>query len=78
MDAPDDGSELFGDHTPLPDGSIAAHGFEALAGFDTDLSGSVSDADAAWTALRLWRDQDRVSVNPRAAPWSEAARGRNC
>ncbi len=59
---PDNGSELFGEHTPRPNGSNAAHGFEALADFDTNLDGFVAPEDAQWTSLGLWRDTDHNGI----------------
>ncbi|MFZ4650640.1 MAG: Ig-like domain-containing protein [Rubrivivax sp.] len=50
------GRELFGNATPGPDGTPAAHGFEALAALDSNRDGSIDAADEAWGALRLWRD----------------------
>ncbi|MDR1367229.1 MAG: hypothetical protein LBJ76_00735, partial [Candidatus Accumulibacter sp.] len=60
----DDGSELFGDHTPLNDGSgNAANGFAALAQEDSNADGLVNNQDAHWNDLRVWRDlnQDGIS-----------------
>ncbi|HVE72383.1 MAG TPA: hypothetical protein VNI54_13550 [Thermoanaerobaculia bacterium] len=59
---PDDGGELFGDHTRLRDGTVARHGFEALAEFDSDHDGVVSPADAQWSRLGLWQDRDHNGV----------------
>jgi len=52
----DDGTELFGNHTWLENGEKAANGFEALAEFDTNHDGQVNADDAAFDALRIWRD----------------------
>jgi len=64
----DDGTELFGDNTPLydVDGTItgkAADGFDALAQEDTNADGVVNSADANFANLRVWQDlnQDGVS-----------------
>ncbi|MGL1833013.1 calcium-binding protein [Rhodocyclaceae bacterium SMB388] len=64
----DDGTELFGDSTPLHDetGAVigrAVDGFDALAQQDTNGDGVVDVEDANWSALRVWRDlnQDGVS-----------------
>jgi hypothetical protein len=56
---PDDGSDLFGDHTLLADGQTARHGFEALAELDSNHDGSISAADERWPELRLWQDANR-------------------
>jgi hypothetical protein len=57
----DNGRELFGDSTPLADGTKAANGFVALAEFDTlalggNGDGQVDARDRVWPALLLWRD----------------------
>jgi hypothetical protein len=59
----DDGRELFGSMTRLPDGHTAQNGFEALRVLDTNHDGRITPADAAWSRLRLWSDanQDRRS-----------------
>ncbi|MDR1274802.1 MAG: putative Ig domain-containing protein [Candidatus Accumulibacter sp.] len=60
----DDGSELFGDHTPLYEGDgTAVNGFAALAQEDTNEDGLVDNQDANWNDLRVWRDlnQDGIS-----------------
>lgn len=56
---PDDGSELFGTSTLLRDGTRPAHGFIALAEFDSDGDAAVTPADRRWSDLRLWFDRDR-------------------
>jgi hypothetical protein len=55
----DNGTELFGDATPLPDGTTAADGFAALAPLDANGDGSVDAADPQFADLRLWRDLDQ-------------------
>lgn len=54
----DDGSELFGDHTKLADGTRARNGFEALGELDANRDGIVDSNDPAWSALILWFDED--------------------
>ena len=49
----DDGTELFGDSTPLPDGSRAINGFHALAHEDTNNDGRVDAADLRFADLRV-------------------------
>jgi|GEM_PF-1660142 len=53
-----DGGELFGNHTHLDNGQLAANGFDALAELDDNLDGRVDAQDAAFARLRLWRDDD--------------------
>ncbi len=53
----DSGAELFGNHTRLSDGSLAANGFAALAELDTNGDGIVNaDDGAAFASLRVWKD----------------------
>ncbi|WP_199930431.1 hypothetical protein [Sedimenticola thiotaurini] len=57
----DNGTELFGDSTPLLDenGEVvgnAADGFAALAAEDTNNDGNVDAGDANWDKLRVWQD----------------------
>jgi Ca2+-binding RTX toxin-like protein len=52
----DNGSELFGDSTPLYIGGKAADGFAALAQEDTNRDGIVNDEDAYYSQLRVWQD----------------------
>lgn len=53
------GGELFGSRTELADGSLARHGFAALAPLDTDGNGQLDAADPAFAQLVLWADFDR-------------------
>jgi hypothetical protein len=55
----DDGSELFGNTTPLAAGGHAEHGFVALAELDSNRDGLVSAADEAFSRLLLWFDANR-------------------
>lgn len=54
----DDGSELFGNHTPMLNGAVAHEGFEALAELDSNHDGVIDPADAAWPRLLVWVDGD--------------------
>jgi RTX calcium-binding nonapeptide repeat (4 copies) len=54
----DSGAELFGNNTALEDGQLAAHGFAALAMYDTNRDKRIDQNDAIWTKLRVWRDQN--------------------
>ncbi|CAH1208159.1 hypothetical protein PAECIP111893_02849 [Paenibacillus plantiphilus] len=58
-----DGTELFGDFTPLSDGTRAANGFAALADLDSNRDGKINAGDARFGELRVWRDlnQDGLS-----------------
>lgn len=64
----DDGRELFGNSTILPDGTTAGHGFEALAFFDRldqggNNDGQISASDLVWSSLQLWVDSSHDGVS---------------
>ncbi len=52
----DTGAELFGDFTPLPNGTLAPNGFAALAALDSNGDGILDANDPAFALLKLWRD----------------------
>ncbi len=54
----DNGSELFGNATPLRSGALAANGFVALAEFDDNQDLQIDSIDAAWAVLLLWTDRN--------------------
>jgi len=70
----DDGAELFGSMTRLPDGQRAKNGFAALAPFDADGDGWLTSRDPAFARLALWRDldQDRVSSPEELSPLADS------
>ena len=59
----DNGRELFGDSTIKSNGQTAVDGFDALADLDSNADGKISNLDAQFANLRLWRDlnQDGIS-----------------
>jgi hypothetical protein len=64
----DDGSELFGNHTTLADGSIALNGYMALADLDEwslggNGDGRIDSGDAAFLELRVWSDRNHNAVS---------------
>ena len=59
----DNGSELFGDHTPLSGGGYAADGFAALVQEDTNSDGKVDALDARFANLRVWRDTNQNGIS---------------
>jgi hypothetical protein len=59
----DDGSELFGNHTPLPSGTSAVNGFEALAQCDANHDGVIDGNDPVWSSLLLWTDLNHDGVS---------------
>lgn len=54
----DNGSELFGNYTPLRSGALAQNGFVALAEFDSNQDRVIDASDAAWQILLLWTDRN--------------------
>ncbi|MDD2949515.1 MAG: tandem-95 repeat protein, partial [Sulfuricurvum sp.] len=50
------GSELFGDHTKLIDGSLASDGYAAMAQYDSNSDGKIDSSDAHFNDLLLWKD----------------------
>lgn len=66
----DDGSELFGVGTTLPDGRRATDGFVALAAYDRvenggNADGFITNRDAVWRRLRLWIDVNHNGLSER-------------
>jgi hypothetical protein len=52
----DDGSELFGSNTVLPNGTIAKDGYQAIEAVDANSDGKIDSADPTMAALLLWTD----------------------
>lgn len=50
------GAELFGDQTPLRDGTIATNGFNALADLDVNGDGNIDISDSSYSQIKIWRD----------------------
>ncbi|MCU1245869.1 MAG: hypothetical protein JWN02_1779, partial [Acidobacteria bacterium] len=70
----DNGSELFGVGTVLPDGSKAKDGFEALRMYDQPAQGGNGDGvidsrDAVWNHLHLWVDADHDGICDPGETW---------
>ena len=66
-----DGTELFGDRTPLPDGTTARTGFEALATLDENGDGVVDALDGMFSSLKVWVDTngDGISTSDELSFW---------
>ena len=73
--AVDDGSELFGNATPLPNGTRATNGFVALAQYDDNQDGVIDKSDRIWNSLLLWldRNHDGISQPGELTPVSASA-----
>ena len=54
----DDGREIFGNNTLLPDGTLAPHGYAALSQYDSNHDGKIDGHDEIWEKLRVWRDKN--------------------
>jgi hypothetical protein len=61
----DDGSELFGNRTPLSTGGFAANGFEALKDLDGGDAGNgrIDARDPIYAELRVWLDRNHNGVS---------------
>jgi hypothetical protein len=53
-----DGSELFGSSTIMPDGTKAVDGYQALAQLDSNRDGVIDSSDAQFAQLGVWVDGD--------------------
>jgi len=52
----DNGSELFGDSTLMPNGQKATDGFQALRAFDSNNDGVINSSDKIYAELKVWKD----------------------
>jgi len=59
----DDGSELFGNATPLQNGQRASNGFTALADLDSNGDGVIDNNDPIWNSLLLWVDRNHDGIS---------------
>ncbi|MBX2986477.1 MAG: hypothetical protein KF802_01140 [Bdellovibrionaceae bacterium] len=57
--------ELFGDNTRGPDGLFATNGYKALAKYDDNGDGLITQEDAVFSKLRVWMDRDADGVAAR-------------
>ena len=59
----DSGKEIFGNHSVLPNGTAAAHGYAALAELDSNHDNLINQADELFSSLKVWQDinQDGIS-----------------
>ena len=73
----DNGTELFGDSTPLNAGGKAVDGFAALVDQDTNQDGKVNAQDANWNNLKIWRDLNQDGISQSAELSTLAALGIN-
>jgi hypothetical protein len=64
----DNGTELFGDSTPKPDGTTARDGFDALAIYDQPAYGGngnrvLDPGENIWSQLRIWIDSNHDGIS---------------
>ena len=57
------GAELFGDHTQLPNGSLAKDGWHALAEMDSNADGQINALDVNFDRLLLWVDANSNGIS---------------
>jgi hypothetical protein len=58
----DNGTELFGNFTPLASGNSASDGFEGLLQYDENHDGKIDRNDAAYNQLRVWMDDNQNGI----------------
>ena len=58
----DNGAELFGNNTRLPNGENAKNGFEALKQYDSNNDGILNEQDKIWSDLRVWQDSNSNAI----------------
>ncbi|MFC1835197.1 hypothetical protein ACFL2Q_10745 [Thermodesulfobacteriota bacterium] len=51
----DDGTEVFGNFTPLANGAMPSNGFQVLAQYDSNDDGKIDATDTIWSELKVWR-----------------------
>ncbi|MGG1950370.1 beta strand repeat-containing protein [Ralstonia solanacearum] len=56
------GAQLFGDARSLPNGSLAANGFQALAPLDSNADGHINANDTAFGKLAIWTDTNQDGI----------------
>lgn len=56
------GSELFGQYTPLRDGTLAESGFEALLDLDDNGDRIINKLDAGFQQLQVWQDANSNGI----------------
>jgi hypothetical protein len=59
----DGGQELFGIGTTLPSGEKASNGFDALAVYDDDADGRITQVDRIWARLLVWIDRNHDGLS---------------
>lgn len=61
----DNGTELFGDHTPVDGGGRPSNGYAALATYDKNNDNIINEEDEIYNELKVWRDtnSDGISQN---------------
>lgn len=57
------GSEMFGNNTPMLNGSIATNGYAALKSYDSNGDNLIDSNDAIYAGLRVWRDTNMDGIS---------------
>jgi hypothetical protein len=57
------GAELFGSATVLPNGETANDGFQALSMYDQNQDGVINTQDSAWNTLQVWTDTNQDGIS---------------
>ncbi|MES2205502.1 MAG: calcium-binding protein, partial [Pseudomonadota bacterium] len=71
----DNGTELFGDSTPIPGGTKAENGFQALSYLDSNSDGKITSVDTQFSQLKVWRDLNQDGISQAAELQTLSAAG---
>ena len=59
----ENGKELFGNETLLPNGNKAANGFDALKALDSNGDNQINANDEVFTSLKIWKDANGDGIS---------------
>ncbi|MES2205505.1 MAG: hypothetical protein V4525_01765 [Pseudomonadota bacterium] len=71
----DNGTKLFGDSTPIPGGTKANNGLQALSYLDSNSDGKITSADTQFSQLKVWRDSNQDGISQAAELQTLSAAG---
>jgi hypothetical protein len=57
------GAEMFGDYTPMSDGTVAKDGFEALRDLDSNTDGLFDAQDKLFDMVQVWVDANHDGIS---------------